>query len=86
MSLTNLKAQLDAHLAARPVQPCPVRDMTPRQYSDWSWDLAEWADKKAVLSGLVESFGIVTPPLNHQPSCSPAADYQWRDMRRKRVA
>lgn len=33
MSLAHLRADLDAHLAARPVQPCPVADMSPEQYA-----------------------------------------------------
>lgn len=86
MSLAHLRADLDAHLAARPVQPCPVGDMSPEQYAKWSHTLARWAIKRETLENLAAGIEK-TQPLTHGPACTPRADYHYRgQMPRKRSA
>lgn len=71
-----MNQEIIAHLASRPIQPCPVSQMTPSQYSKWSHELALWAIKKEHLLG-----PDVTVALNpNYPSCTPRADYEFRDI------
>lgn len=87
MSLAHLQADLDAHQATRPVQPCPIAEMTDQQYSEWQALMGPWAAKKATLVGLLE--GVTkTQPLDRNPrACTPPADYHYRGpMPRKRKA
>lgn len=87
MSLSHLQADLDAHLAARPVQPCPVSQMTPEQYAAWSRDLAAWANKRDTLANLAAGIPK-TLVVRRAPACLPKADdYYYRGtMPRRRNA
>ena len=74
MNLAELQAELQAHLQHRPVQPCPVSDMTPKQYARWSHELGAWAEAKDALLSLIDSFGIRMEFKRQAPQCSPKAD------------
>ncbi len=85
MNLPELQAELQAHLDRRPVQPCLVSQMTPKQYATWSRDLASWVEAKDALQSLIESYGIRMEFKRQAPQCSPKADYIYREpMGRKR--
>lgn len=85
MNLIELQAELQAHLNRRPAQPCPVSQMTPKQYATWSRDLAAWVEAKDALQSLIESYGIRMEFKRQAPQCSPKADYIYREpMGRKR--
>jgi len=85
MNLAQLQAEIQAHLDRRPAQPCPVSEMTPKQYAVWSRDLAAWAETKEMLQGLVDSFGFHMEFRRQAPQCSPRSDYHYREpLGRKR--
>ena len=86
MSLSHLQADLDAHLAARPVEVCPPGQMSPEQYAEWSPLFAAWAVKKETLLRLLEGIPK-TLVVRRAPACLPKADYYYRGpMPRRRKA
>lgn len=87
MSLAHLQADLDAHQATRPVQPCPIAEMTPEQYTEWQSLMAPWCLKKAAIVGLLEGVTKTQPLPQRMQGCTPKADYYYRgQMPRKRSA
>ena len=88
MTLPDFQAQLDAHLATRPVTPCAVIDMTPDQYAEWSHELARWALKRDTLRGLTETAAHPIEYKRPAPRCTPRADdYYYREpLKRRRKA
>jgi hypothetical protein len=86
--MTPLEA-LTAHLDARPIQPCPVHEMTPEQYAGWSHALARWTNTRDRLQSEVDTGRFRMIFERKAPTCLPKSDYIYREpmpRKRKRAA
>ena len=80
---------LQKHESRKPVQPKPIKDMTAEEYRAWSSSVSEWLWKRDSLIAAEMVKGMATPEevrdkAMHEKACLPRADYEWRDIPKRR--
>lgn len=68
-----------------PEMPRPFRPDSPEAIR-WHREFTAWAEEKERLEIEERVAGIIVPAHDHnRPSCTPRADYEWRDIPKRRI-
>lgn len=79
-----LAAALQSHLAQRPEMPRPYYPDSAIAIA-WQRAFQCWVDTKEALESAVAVAGVnITPQGHTRPACTPRADYEWRDIPKRK--
>jgi len=77
------------HSSTKPVQPKPIKDMTAKEYQEWSTAMSTWLWERDATAAREAVKGMASPldvreKAMREKACSPRADYEWRDIPKRK--